>query len=77
MSKVIHFQDWLHQNPQNSLESKELFLSEEQVRSFPQFIDSTPQEVENIIVTLHDLALVSYAMFCREDPQEDKVRKAA
>ncbi len=72
MSKIVSTQDWLDQHPEKSEAHKRLFLSEQQVRSFPQFKDATPQEIENIIGTLHDLALISYELFCREVQENDE-----
>jgi len=66
MSTIVSMQDWLDQHPENSQTDKRLFLNEEQIRSFPQFKDTSPEEVENIIGTLHDLALISYELFCQE-----------
>ncbi|MEI9809766.1 MAG: hypothetical protein WDO16_18925 [Bacteroidota bacterium] len=66
MSTIVTMQDWLDQHPEKSEAHKQLFLSEQQVRSFPQFKDATAEEIENIIGTLHDLALISYELFCRE-----------
>lgn len=66
MSTIVSMQDWLDQQTGKSEAYKRLFLSEQQVRSFPQFKDVTPEEIENIIGTLHDLALISYELFCRE-----------
>jgi len=73
MSTVVSMQDWLDQTPENSQADKRLFLTEEQVRSFPQFKDASPEEVENIIGTLHDLALISYELFSREISEAGRV----
>jgi hypothetical protein len=56
MSTVVSMQDWLNQHSENNEADKRLFLTEEEVRSFPLFKDATPEEVANIIATLHDLA---------------------
>ncbi len=72
MSTIVSMQDWIDQQPEKSEAHKRLFLSEQQVRSFPQFKDATPQEIENIIRTLHDLALISYELFCREAQENDE-----
>ena len=71
MSTIVNMQDWLEQHPEKSEAHKRLFLSEQQVRSFPQFKDATPEEIENIIGTLHDLALISYELFCRQAQEND------
>lgn len=77
MSTIVSLQDWLNQHPENNEADKRLFLTEGEVRSFPQFKDATPEEVENIIGTLHDLALVCYEQFCRETREDKSVSKAA
>lgn len=77
MSTLIQFQEWLEQDSNNHEKDERLFLTEEEVRSFPQFKDATSEEVENIIDTLHDLALVTYELFCKETRQNEIVRKAA
>ena len=77
MSTIIDFQEWLQQNPNNNEKDERLFLTEKEVRSFPQFKDAPPEEVENIINTLHDLALVTYELFCKESHQNEAVKKVA
>lgn len=77
MSTIVSMQDWLDQHPQNSEVDKRLFLSEEQVRSFPKFKNASPEEVENIISTLHDLALITYELFCRENHDNKPLTQAA
>ena len=74
---TVSMQDWLSQHSETSEAHKRLFLTEEEVRSFPQFKDATPEEVENIISTLHDLALVCYGQFCRDTYENKSVSKAA
>jgi hypothetical protein len=66
MTTINTFQDW--QEKQNSPEaaSNLLFLTESQVQSFAHLKDATSEEIENIILTLHDLALISYHLFCQE-----------
>jgi len=77
MSTLIDFQEWLQQNPSHNEKDERLFLTEKEVRSFPQFKDATPEEVENIINTLHDLALITYELFCKKTRQNETVKKAA
>ena len=72
MSTIVTMQDWLNQQPEKSEVHQRLFLSEQQVRSFPQFKDASIEEIENIIGTLHDLALISYELFCREVLENDE-----
>lgn len=66
MSTIVNMQEWVELQPQKSQANKQLFLSEEEVRALPQFKDASPEEVENIIGTIHDLALITYELFCRE-----------
>ncbi|MCF7631136.1 hypothetical protein L3K75_14140 [[Ruminococcus] lactaris] len=77
MSKIVSLQEWLDEDLQNSAADKRLFLTEEQVRSFPQFKDASALEVQNIIDTLHNLALVSYELFCREAKKDNELNEAA
>jgi hypothetical protein len=77
MSKIVSLQEWLDEDPQNSEADKRLFLTEEQVRSIPQFKEASAQEVQNIIDTLHNLALVSYELFCREAKKDNELEEAA
>ncbi|HEX7904925.1 MAG TPA: hypothetical protein VF487_13700 [Chitinophagaceae bacterium] len=77
MSKIVSLQEWLDESPQHSETDQRLFLTEDQVRSFPQFKEAPPEEVQNIIHTLHHLALVSYELFCRETKKDNDLSKAA
>lgn len=77
MSILVNMRDWLDQHPENSKADGRLFLTEEEVRSFPPFKEATPEEIENIVGTLHDLALVSYELFCREGHENKSVNRAA
>jgi len=77
MSSVIHFQEWLEQSSGNQEKDGRLFLTEEEVRAFPQFKDVTDEEVKNIICTLHDLALITYEIFCKELNEDNVINKAA
>lgn len=69
MSTIISLQDWLDKKPDNQKKDERLFLTEEQIKRFPQFQNATPEEVNNIIDTLHDLALISYELFCKDAPK--------
>jgi hypothetical protein len=77
MASIISLQDWLEQKPENQINDQKLFLTEEEVRSFPQFKDASNEEVQNIIDTLHELALVAYELFCKETRQNQAVNEAA
>lgn len=67
MSKIIDFQEWLDQNEANKKKESKLFLTEAEVRSIPKFKNASDEQVQNIINTLHELALISYQVFCKED----------
>lgn len=77
MSKIVSLQDWLDESPQHSEADQRLFLTEAEVRSFPQFKEASAQEAQNIIDTLHNLALVSYELFCREAKKDNELEEAA
>ena len=66
MSMIVTFRKWLKEQPANNENDERLFLTEEEVRAFPQFKDVTAEEIENIINTLHALALITYEIFCKE-----------
>lgn len=72
MSTVISVKDWLEQKKENQQTDKHLFLTPEEVRSSPHYCNATEEEVANIINTLHDLALLTYEVFCQEVNQENK-----
>jgi len=77
MASIISLQDWLDQRPENKETDQRLFLTEEEVRSFSQFKEASEAEVQNIVDTLHDLALVAYELFCKETCQNQALNKAA
>lgn len=74
---AVSMQDWLDQHPEKPEAHKRLFLSEQQVRSFPQFKPATTEEIETIIGTLHDLALISYELFSREAWKNDESKEVS
>lgn len=76
MSTIITFNDWLKKQPGNQENDQRLFLTEEEVKSFPQFKDATAEEIQNIIITLHGLALITYEVFCKE-LNVDRIAQAA
>jgi galactose-1-phosphate uridylyltransferase len=51
------------------------YLTPEQVRSYPQFVNATDEEVENIIQTLYDLGQITSGIISRElkspEPEAD------
>lgn len=67
MSKIVDLQEWLQENEANKKQETKLFLTEAEVRSFPKFKNASDEEVQNIITTLHNLALISYQVFCKEE----------
>lgn len=58
MANIIKLDTWLADNKLSK--SKQLFLTENQVRSFPDFENATDDEVENIISSLHIFSLITY-----------------
>ena len=70
-------QDWLLQNSGGQEKDQRLFLTEEEVRSSPHFKDSTQEEIENVINTLHTLALLTYECFCDECHKNESISQAA
>jgi len=59
-------------NPENAL-----FLTEKQVRAYPQFRDATEEEIINIINSLHQLALITYDLVSAELNQQAGINQAA
>jgi hypothetical protein len=49
---------------------KKLFLTAEEVRSFPKYANASNEEVWSAINTLHNLALVSYEAFVKEEKKQ-------
>lgn len=70
MSKVVDLPQWLKENEANPKKEAKLFLTEAEVRSIPKFRTAPDEQVQNIIATLHNLALVSYQVFCAEEKGE-------
>jgi predicted ATP-grasp superfamily ATP-dependent carboligase len=73
MASIVSIKEWLDQDFENSEADERLFLTEEEVRSFPQFANASEEEVENIIDTLHDLALITYELFCKRQRLNSKI----
>lgn len=73
MTTITPLQDW--QEIQNASDTSNipLFLTEDKVRNFPHLKAVTTEEVENVIITLHELALISYQMFCLERSENKPV----
>lgn len=66
MSSIVNLQDWKEEHSQGSDSEKKLFLTESQVREYPQFKDASPEEIINIINSLHQLALITYELVSKE-----------
>lgn len=64
MSQVTTLNDWLNIQPTNKETDQRLYLTEDEIRSFKQFEDATTEEIQNIITTLHCLALTTYDLYC-------------
>lgn len=56
---------------------QQLFLSEEQIRKYPQFKDATPEDIINIINSLHQLSLITYALINKEIDNQAEINQAA
>jgi|GEM_PF-1940373 len=76
MRQVITLNDWLNIQPTNKETDQQLYLTEDEIRSFKQFEHATPEEVQNIITTLHSLALTTYDLYCNE-VKNNKISSAA
>jgi hypothetical protein len=76
MATLMSYEDWL-QCSEATEKDERLFLTEKEVRSLPKFKNATEAEVANIIQTLHDLALVTYELFCQEAADSQDYAKAA
>ena len=75
MSKIVDLNDWRQKNEAVEMQESKLFLTEKQVRSFPKYKNASDEEVQNVILTLHNLALISYQAFCKEE--QENLSKAA
>lgn len=77
MSSIITLQDWNQDQQAGSESEKKLFLTESQVRAYPQFKDATPEEIINIINSLHQLALITYELVSKELNEQAGIPHAA
>lgn len=77
MATVVNLNDWLEENKANTKATDRLFLTEQQVRAYPQFKDATDAEVVNIINTLHQFALIAYEIISRKINEEADKAQAA
>lgn len=70
MAKHQDLKDWLLLNEKVDKEEKKLFFTEGELRLFPKYKDATAKEILNAINTFHDLALITYQVFCKEELQK-------
>ena len=64
MANIIKLDNWLVENKLDK--GKQLFLTETQVRSFSGFENTTDDEVQHIISSLHILSLITYEFVTKE-----------
>lgn len=69
--------DWYDEQKLTKNNNKQLFLTEKQIRSFPQFRDKSDEEIQNIISTLHALSVITYELFATEVCDNERVMLAA
>lgn len=77
MSSITTFHDWKEDQQAGSESEKRLFLTESQVRAYPQFKDASPEEIINIINSLHQLALITYELVSKELNEQAGIPHAA
>lgn len=63
MTNLINLQEWREEMAQNPDYERQLYLTEEEVRSCEGLRDASQEEIVNIIETLHDFALITYEAF--------------
>jgi|GEM_PF-3543578 len=56
-------------------EETKLFLTPKEVRSFPKYANASDEEVWNAITTLHNLALICYEAFVKEENAKSAIDK--
>ena len=72
MSKLVDLQDWLQQNEKIEKQESKLYLTENELRAFPKYKHASDEEVQNAILTFHNLALICYQAFCKEEMDESQ-----
>lgn len=77
MSTIVKELTPLPEYPDILNSEKALFLTEKQVRAYPQFRDVSEEEIINIINTLHQLALISYEVVTAELNRQVGISQAA
>ena len=77
MSAIVKELTPLPEYPDMLNSEKALFLTEKQVRAYPQFRDAPEEEIVNIINSLHQLALIIYDLVSAELNQQAGINQAA
>lgn len=77
MSSIVNLQDWKEEHQSGSEAEKKLFLTESQVRAYPQFKDVSSEEIIKIINSLHQLALITYELISKELNEQIGIPQAA
>ncbi len=77
MSAILKGLPPLPEYPEILNPEKALFLTEKQVRAYPQFRDAPEEEIINIINSLHQLALIAYDLVSAELNQQAGIDQAA
>jgi hypothetical protein len=77
MTNLINLQEWREEMAQNPDYERQLYLTEDEVRSCEEFKDASQEEIVNIIETLHDFALITYEAFYAEMLKKQQGRQAA
>lgn len=77
MSSIVNPQDWKQDQQSSSESEKKLFLTESQIRAYPQFKDASSEEIINIINSLHQLALITYELASQELNAQTGIPQAA
>lgn len=70
-------EEWYQAQNLTQGDNKQLFLTEAQVRSFPQFQDKSDEEIQNIITTLHALSTITYELYASEVSENERIMLAA
>lgn len=77
MSSITTLHDWKEDQQAGPQSEKRLFLTESQVRAYPQFKDASTEEIINIINSLHQLALITHELVSKELNEQAGIPQAA
>jgi pimeloyl-CoA synthetase len=77
MSSIVNLEEWQNERKHAQNSNELLFLTGEQIRSSPDFKDASDEEIQNIINTLHNLALLTYRIISKELNQQMLEKQAA